>query len=172
MTDRNDEDLVPVYLKPGEFCIAERPTLVTTVLGSCVSVTMYSPSRSIGAICHGLLPNCRDDGPCTNECGNAFRYVDCSVKLMIDEFRKKGVPGRELLAKIFGGADMFSPSERRSRPATVGSQNISTAIDILKAEGIRVVKSDTGGDHGRKIIFNSQTGDVYLKRLRKVGKEA
>jgi chemotaxis protein CheD len=41
--------LLRFYLKPGEIHIADRPGIVTTVLGSCVSVTMYSPRLKTGA---------------------------------------------------------------------------------------------------------------------------
>lgn len=159
-------DLPALYLKPGEFVISGEPAVITTVLGSCVSVTMFNPRLRIGAICHGLLPLCKDDGPCDNECGNGFRYVDCSVRLMLEEFRKKGIGHAEIEAKLFGGADMFAPQEIRPGNITVGRQNIEAAFKICEQERIPVLKSDTGGMYSRKIIFYPHTGDVYLKRTR------
>ncbi len=51
------ETTLPViHLKAGEIYIAEKPTLVATVLGSCISVTMFNNRFKIGAICHGALP--------------------------------------------------------------------------------------------------------------------
>lgn len=157
-------DMLTFYLKPGEFVISDEPALVTTVLGSCVSVTMFSPRLKIGAICHGLLPLCKDDGPCDNACGNGFKYVDCSVRLMLAEFRKKGVSSAELETKLFGGSDMFVPAELRPGSITVGRQNVDAAFRICELEGVQVMNSDTGGVYTRKIIFHTHTGDVYLKR--------
>jgi len=157
-------DLPSIYLKPGEFVISDEPSVITTVLGSCVSVTMFSPRLKIGAICHGLLPLCKDDGPCDNECGNGFRYVDCSVRLMLAEFRKKGVGSAEIEAKLFGGSDMFAPQDIRPGNLTVGRQNIDAAFKICEQERVSVLKSDTGGMYSRKIIFFTHTGDVYVKR--------
>ena len=156
-----------LYLKPGEFIIRSEPAAVTTVLGSCVSVTMFSPGFRVGAICHGLLPQCRDSGPCRNECGEGFRYVDCSVLLMIDRFREYGIGGSEIEAKVFGGSDMYDPRVSGGGRATVGSMNIAAAQRILGAENIKIVSSDTGGRQGRKIIFHPHTGDVFLKRVRR-----
>ncbi len=159
-------DLPTLYLKPGEFVISDEPAVITTVLGSCVSVTMFSPRLRIGAICHGLLPQCRDVGPCNNECGKGFRYVDCSVRLMLTEFRRRGIANAEIEAKLFGGADMFAPQEIRPGNITVGRQNIEAAFRICEQERIQVLKSDTGGMYSRKIIFHIHTGDVYLKRTK------
>ena len=156
-----------VYLKPGEFLIQGEPAAVMTVLGSCVSVTMFNPRLRIGAICHGLLPECKDSGPCRKECGEGFRYVKCSVRLMIDHFRKAGIGSSEIEAKLFGGSDMYAPVLAEGRGATVGSMNIAAAYRILGAENIRIVSSDTGGSQGRKIIFHPHTGDVFLKRVKR-----
>ena len=54
-------DLARVYLKPGELHFATGPTVVSTVLGSCVSVTMFDRLSGAAAICHALLP----EGPAT-----------------------------------------------------------------------------------------------------------
>ncbi len=162
-----DLDLPAVYLKPGEFSISDSPTIVTTVLGSCVSVTMFCPRLKLGAICHGLLPNCKDDGPCDNSCGNAFKYVNCSIRLMLQKFREYGVSDNEIEIKLFGGADMFSPADEGRRSASVGKMNIQAAIKILDAEKLKVMKSDLGGMQGRKILFYTHNGTVLLKRVRR-----
>jgi len=62
MTILNDTDLDQVYLKPGELYIGEKPTKVITVLGSCVSITLFSKRLNIGAICHGRCPNAGKKG--------------------------------------------------------------------------------------------------------------
>ncbi|MGA2108628.1 MAG: hypothetical protein ABSH25_13400 [Syntrophorhabdales bacterium] len=46
-----------VFLKPGEIYVGEEPAEISTILGSCVSVTMFSKRVRVGAICHALLPS-------------------------------------------------------------------------------------------------------------------
>ncbi|MBA4373160.1 MAG: chemotaxis protein CheD [Thermodesulfovibrio sp.] len=162
--------LPSVYLKPGEFAISGEPSVITTVLGSCISVTMFNPRLKIGAICHGLLPQCKDEGPCDNACGNGFKYVDCSIRLMLEEFRKKGVGAAEIETKLFGGSDMYLPEEIRPGNITVGRQNIDAAFRICGEERLQVLKSDTGGIYSRKILFHPHTGEVYLKRTKVQGR--
>lgn len=157
-----------VYLKAGEMHYTKEPTVVITVLGSCLSVTMYSPRHRIGGICHGLLPECAGKRGCGNGCLEGFRFVDCSIRRMIRLFDKAGVKRSELEVKCFGGAELFSRKIERPGLLSVGRQNILAAEKILQYEGLRIVKQDVGGARGRKLYFYTDTGEVLLKRLSKV----
>ena len=154
-------DLPHVYLKPGEVHFATSPTVVSTVLGSCVSVTMFDSASGIAAICHALLP----EGPASD----AFRYVDSSIVGMVDMFAAHGVSRRHLEVKLFGGADMIGTGGSRGG---VGRRNVEIATQVLSAEGLTVSTHDVGGPCGRKLFFVTSTGDVFLKRLRRGEKVA
>lgn len=154
---RLDQPLTPIYLKPAELAVAERPSLISTVLGSCVAVTLFSCRRKVGAICHAMLPS--------GGCGNGFKYVDSSLRHMLEHFDRLGIDRKEIDVKLFGGADMFEAAPFPSRSMTVGRQNIQAAFDNLRQEGLRIVVSDVGGRQGRKLLFYSHTGEVLLKRL-------
>ena len=49
-------ELPEVYLQPGEVYLARSPTILKTVLGSCVGITFWVSRLGIGALCHGVLP--------------------------------------------------------------------------------------------------------------------
>jgi chemotaxis protein CheD len=157
-----------VFLQPGEICMADRPTVITTLLGSCVAVTMFSPQRGVGGICHGLLPSCRGEKPCRCDeyCLEGIRYVDCSIMRMLAWFRDNGIPREELVVKVFGGSDML-PYGESVKKATIGRQNIDVAFRMIEQEMLKLAASDVGGERGRKIIFSSSSGEVLLKRLNK-----
>jgi chemotaxis protein CheD len=144
---------------------AESPTVVTTVLGSCLSVTMWHPRWKVGAICHGLLPRCNSLTTCSFPCGDRFRYVNCSLLQMIRSFEHKGIPLQGIEVKMFGGADMFPLSGTGDRKLRVGEENAGTAINILQSRSLPIVSQDVGGTRGRKILFHVGTGEVLLKRL-------
>jgi len=160
--------LTQIYLKPGNIYISETPVLISTLLGSCVAVTMFSPRLKANAICHGLLPTCKGKKPCVYEefCNEGIRYVDCSISRMLAWFMQHGVARGEIDVKIFGGSDMFSGGENISS-MTVGQQNIVMAFQVIEEEKLRINVFDVGGSKGRKILFISHTGVVLLKRLRK-----
>lgn len=158
-------DIDKVYLKPGELYIGEKPTKVTTVLGSCVSVTLFNKRLRLGAICHGTLPHCSRIKTCHDLCKDAFKYVDCSMHYMLGRLRSYGCADNEIEIKLFGGADTLSSK----RENTIGSMNVKMALDIIRQEHIRIIAADVGDSFGRKIIFLTHNGDVYLKRLKNAG---
>ena len=161
-----DRKLESIYLKPGEFHFGENPAVVSTILGSCVSVTMFHPSSGIGAICHGLLPRCGGTKSCNGTCLEGFKYIDCSIKRMIKKFDALGINRGDIQVKIFGGSDMFGSSSTDVRSKTIGMENVMVAKTIIEKAGLRVVAFDTRGNRGRKILFFPHTGEVFLKRLK------
>ncbi|NJD57757.1 MAG: chemotaxis protein CheD [Nitrospirae bacterium] len=156
-------DLPSIYLHPGELVICEEPTRVVTVLGSCVSVTMFSRRLKLGAICHGTMPRCKSLKQCTELCIDAFKFMDCAIRHMLTHFREFGILNRDIEIKVFGGADTLQSKSSN----TIGSQNIKVTLDTLGREKLNVMAADVGDNFGRKLIFFSHTGDVYLKRLNK-----
>jgi len=154
---RKDFQLDKIYLKPGELVVTEEQVMVTTVLGSCVSVTMFNAQIGVAAICHGMLPY---GGNSQN-----FKYVDTAIRYMIGYFKKLDIDRKAIEVKVFGGADMFHTVGSSTSNLTVGWQNISAATSCLKEYGMAPTVSDVGRKNGRKLIFTTDTGIVYLKRL-------
>lgn len=151
------DELTYRYLKPAELCIADAPTLISTVLGSCVSLVLHARKQGLSAICHALLPT----GSCLE---SGYRFVDCSIEHMLSGMRERGLRPGDLEAKLFGGSDMFSFQGHPGR-GTVGSQNIESAYAMIARHGLNLVASDVGGARGRKLILHSHTGDVFVKLL-------
>lgn len=154
--------LPSVYLGPGDMVVCDQPARVVTVLGSCVSVTMFHVNSRLGAVCHSVLPSCRHETMCGGACDEMFRYVDCSLLYMLSTFRNHGIPGSEIEVKVFGGADTLTSR----RENTIGSQNVRTALHIIGLEDLKIKAADVGDSFGRKLIFFSHTGEVFLKRLK------
>jgi chemotaxis protein CheD len=154
-------DLPVIYLKPGELYLGEQPTLVTTVLGSCVSLIFFHQPRRLGAICHALLPT-------NKEQEKSFRYVDSSFHWMLKQFQSRDIPSPQIQVKLFGGADVLECYQGICRTVTVGQQNIRQALEMVKTNGLQVQVSDLGGTWGRKLFFFTHTGEVLLKRVEKV----
>jgi len=134
--------------------------VVSTVLGSCIAVSLFSPRLAVGAICHALLPNGRCEG-------GFFKYVDGSILFMLERLERLGINHDEIEAKLFGGADMFGVESRPAR--SVGRQNLLAARDFLATKGIGLAASDVGGRQGRKLLFYPHTGEILLKKLTTQG---
>lgn len=150
-----------VYLKPGELIVSRHPILVSTILGSCVAVTMYAQRKRIGAICHAMFP--------TNPTGSAnVQYVDSAIYYLYGKMTEYTAKS-ELIVKLFGGARVLAASEYGEDRKAIGEQNIAQAQQTLAELGLAIAKSDIGGLRGRKLVFSIRTGDVYLRKLRMTG---
>ena len=148
-----------VFLNPGELLLTEKPVAVTTVLGSCVAVTCVARDREIGAICHAVLPS----GP-----GNTpGKYIDQSFKRMIAFFRENQIKRRDITIKVFGGSDMFTAVNPAKNLQTIGAQNVRKIFACLKEAGLEAAATDVGGTLGRKLIFLSYTGEVFIKKIKR-----
>lgn len=145
------------YLFPGALFVDPRPHLVTTVLGSCVAVCLWDSVRRVGGINHYLLPLWNGEGLATPKYGNI------AIEKLISGMLNLGCNKKDIVAKVFGGAALWQNTNGLLR---VGDRNAALAMDLLKEHKIPVVGSDLLGEQGRKIIFNTESGSVLLRRHR------
>jgi chemotaxis protein CheD len=161
-----EAELVEVYLQPGEMFLAREPTIIRTLLGSCVGVTFWSERLGIGALCHAMLPRCPDGCSLGVSPEVGYRYVDFCIRDLARKFDGLGAHRSEVQVKVFGGADvLLGESETLHRP-TVGSLNCDSALDVLNAEGFPVMASSMRGKSGLNIRFNTGNGEIQLRRLK------
>jgi len=159
--------LLEVYLHPGEVYLARKPTVIRTILGSCVGVTFWSARFTAGALCHALLPKCPSKAEFGKGVPDGHRFVDFSIRDLARRFDRIGASRGEIEVKVFGGADVLPVSPRPARP-TVGRQNCEVAIEVLQEEGFNVAASSVGGHYGRSIRFYTGTGEVRVRWLTRV----
>jgi chemotaxis protein CheD len=147
-----------VYLHPGQLFASDEPTVVTTVLGSCVSVCLWDRTSQVGGINHYVLPHLLPSDL------SSPRFADFAMRDLVRRLLDFGVRRGSLEAKVFGGAGLSQMSARPGR-RHLGEQNVSRALAVLEEERIPVVASDTGGSRGRKLMFRTDDGTVWLKAL-------
>ena len=158
------ETMLPeVYIQPGEARIVREPTIMRTLLGSCVGITFSIPRLQVGALCHPMLPNF----PVRQRPGSAppggHRYVDFVIRDLARKFDSLGARRSEIQVKLFGGGDVLSMGNESTRP-TVGQLNSEVALRVLEEEGFNILASSLRGNCGVNIVFNTATGEVLLKR--------
>jgi chemotaxis protein CheD len=153
--------LPDVELQPGELYLSREPAILRTILGSCVGVTFWSPRLRAGALCHGVLPRCP---PAPLSLADRQRYVDFSIRHLLEQFEMLNVSRKELVIKVFGGADVLPGGGATAKP-TIGALNCAAAAEVLAEEGCTVTACDVGGKRGRRIHFQTGTGEVLLYRL-------
>lgn len=146
-----------VYLHPGQLHVALEPTIVTTILGSCVAVCLWEPALRIGGINHYLLP------VGLKTAASGLRYGNVAIEHLLESLARAGARPAGLRAKIFGGACVLDAM--RGKENHLGSKNVEIARKALADAGIPVMASDVGGARGRKLIFLPHEGSVQVKLL-------
>lgn len=152
-----------IYLHAGEHFISKEPEIISTVLGSCISVVLYSRQYPVCGITHSQLPSCKYDRSHCTICKESYRYVDCSIIKLVQKMQEYNIHTKCLEAKVFGGASVIKSNS--SEEDNVGSQNAQMALDVLVRERIKVIVRDTGGSRGRKLFFFTDTKEVFIKKL-------
>ncbi|EGB15758.1 CheD [Pseudodesulfovibrio mercurii] len=159
--------LAKIFLQTGDCFIGVQPTLVTTVLGSCLAVTIHAPKMGIGTICHAFLPDSSISRHAQGAEPQICRFVDTALQNMLETMDKIGVPRRDLCIKMFGGGQGVAVNNVPSGSYNIGRRNIEMAKKLLKFARLDIQAQDVGGSEGRKLMFNTRTGDVWVKKLNK-----
>lgn len=148
------------FLNPGELIFSKKPIVVKTVLGSCVAVCIYDKKLNFGGMCHYLLPVSPSD------IHNSTKYGNIAIYTLLAKFIKHSGSNREdLVATIIGGAFIIF-DEREI--FFIGDRNVDIATEILRKEKIQIKQMYTGGDHGRRVLFNTYTNKIIVESLEKI----
>jgi len=146
------------YLHPGQVFASDEPTVVTTVLGSCVSVCLWDSTSRVGGMNHYVLPHLVPTDL------SSPRFADIAMRDLVQRLLHLGARRGSLEAKVFGGACLSQMAARPGR-RPLGDENVARALAVLEEERIPVVATDTGGGRGRKLMFHTDDGTVWLKAL-------
>lgn len=141
-----------VKLMPGEYFVHDADDLLlTTVLGSCVSVCLIDRLAHLGGMNHFMLP----DG------GSAGRYGVYAMELLINGMMKRGARRERLQAKVFGGGHVMS----NFSTINVGEQNVAFIDQFLASERIPVLSRDVLDIYPRKVCLFPGSGRALVKKL-------
>lgn len=168
----------------GDIAVSEAPhNLITCGVGSCLVVTLYDTKHHIGALAHTMLPSSPNQemeydtrlsgnlsceaSPNQQVClvtkrvtteAQETKYIDVAIDEMLERMESRGAIRKDIEAKLIGGANMFP-----SFDSDIGKDNVLSAKEKLRREGVRVVGECVGGSQGRSVEFSPTTGVVTVK---------
>lgn len=143
--------------------VCTSPNALTTLgLGSCVGVVLYDTTSKIAGMVHVMLP----DSTKIKNNTNRAKFADTGIDELLSHVIKLGGNRTRLIAKIAGGAQMFSFSSDNDM-LRIGERNVEATKLRLKQLGIRLVAEDTGLNYGRTIEFYTATGELHIKSVGK-----
>ena len=139
------------HVEPGYVYFSTKATLLRAVVGSCVAVCLWDKHAKCGGMNHFIKPLAQDKEEATPVFGNAG--IAALVKMMEDA----GCNRTNVVAHILGGG---SPDGETA--PTLGDRNVAAAREMLKRKEISILAEDIGGAVGRKIAFDTGTGELAV----------
>jgi chemotaxis protein CheD len=115
----------------------------------------------IGGMNHFMLPVDESTGESAwSQIPSAgTRYGNVAMEFLINGILRRGGHRNDLEVKLVGGARVLDLQ------MDIGARNVQFVRDYAKAEGFRVLAEDLGGQHPRKVIYDSRSGTVRVKHL-------
>lgn len=143
--------------------VVKSPDGVTTLgLGSCVGIAVRDPVTKVGGLAHIMLP----DSTAIRNNANIPKFADTGIEELVKQIVALGASRTRLVAKIAGGAQMFSFSSK-SDMIRVGERNVVACKKKLAEMKIPILAEDTGDSYGRTVIFYPETGDFVIRAVGK-----
>jgi chemotaxis protein CheD len=152
------EEQKTYFLHPGYIFVSQEPHLIHTVLGSCVAVCLWDSENQFGGMGHYLYST-RFNGESNGKFGEIA--VPHLLKLMLEFGSNKD----KLKAHIVGGG------ENVNFRSPIGSENAILAEKLMKKYQIEVLTQDVKGQFGRKVIFNSGSGEILIYKINDIRKD-
>jgi len=106
-----------------------------------------------------MLPLWNGDGLASPKFGNI------AIKMLLEKMKGMGSRQDNLVAKVFGGAAVL---QTKKQVFFIGDRNVDVAYEYMRNENIKIVAASTRGKQGRKLLFNTYTGEVKQKYIEKV----
>lgn len=147
-----------VTLHVGGVHASAEPTVIKTLLGSCVAVCLWDARTRAGGMNHFLLPDDGLDGAGLDATRFGVHAMDC----LIGEMLKLGADPRRVVAKVFGGASVLALN---GRAGDVPGANLSFVRAFLARESLHVAATSVGGTLPRQIRFFTDSGKVLVRRI-------
>lgn len=135
-----------------QIALVERGEMAKAVLGSCIGLVLYHPGKKSAAVAHIVLPR-GEDRP-----GPPGKFADTAIPHMVEQLLDRGISRAGLVAKIAGGANMFGSGG----PIQIGKENQAAVKEILKGLRIPITGEHIAGTKGRRITFDSMTGELQV----------
>lgn len=134
--------------------------LMTAGLGSCIGICLLDKSTRIGSLTHIMLPSSQQ----ARNNQNRAKFADSGIEMVLEEMAKYGANTSRLVAKIAGGAQMFKFSGE-SDIMKIGERNAIAVEQHLQKHKIKILAKETGGNFGRTITFDPETGELLIRTI-------
>lgn len=140
-----------LYITQGEIAVGrDHELIISTILGSCISICLWDPVAEVGGMNHLLLPDAQSDRADTSSGAVAMDQL-------INEMMHLGAERPRLRAKLFGGSSMLSGR------TDIGARNAEFGRTYLRNESIPCDAESLGGTQARRLRYWPKTNTAKMR---------
>ena len=147
------------FVQPGYICLPHSATLLYTVTGSGIAVTLYDTKQKKGGMSHFTRAKR------VHKHISTPMYAYPSISGLINMLLNSGSKLEDLEAHIFGGAE--NP-EAHNYIVNLANENIEAAFKILSKKNICIAGMNIGSRRGRKVMFNTFSGETIVSSVNSI----
>jgi len=154
------------FISPGHVFMSSEPQRLWAVAGSSMVVTLFDRRRKIGGMTHYCRPYREPDKPST------AIYAAPAIISLVKMFLNNGSKKENLEAQLYGGSYHFlyqnslRPNfQGRNEITKIHENNSKIGFELLETQDIPIVGMDVGGPRGRKVGFNTFTGETVIVKV-------
>lgn len=145
-----------------EVKVAKKGEILQAILGSCIGIGIIWKEKNMCGLAHCLLSK----DPNTNFTIGA-RYVSQAFPSLLALMKIRNEDFKNIELIIVGGGNMTHPRNSKEEDL-VGDINFKFAINEAKKIGLSINYKDVGGEHGRKIVINSNDNTFTVEIIPKI----
>ncbi len=158
----------PVILTMADICALRGEGLLACMgLGSCVGVCALDPISGTGGMAHIMLP----EAPTHKPVDKLGKFADTGLAELIQRMRDIGAVVERIRIAFAGGAHVARPGANEASLHQIGEKNVVAVSSQIERFGLTLVKSDTGGNMGRSLRFDIDSGIVKIHTINRGERE-
>ena len=138
--------------------IRGRGQLTCLGLGSCIGLCGFDPSGIAGMV-HIMLPEEFN----SKGVERPGKFADTGIPALLNQLENAGASRDRLDFAMAGGAQVFKFGAASATRMDIGGRNIQATHRAIQNLGLKLVAEDTGGNSGRTVIFDIESG-IYAVR--------
>ena len=150
-----------IILNPGFIIIPKTPSIIYSFIGSGIVFTVFDNEKKFGGASYFTKPY-------TNFLNASPLFAKHSFLTLIKLMEKEGGKRKNFEIQIFGGAEN---KKIKGFIKNLAFENIKSAKKIVFEYNFKLAGEEIGGIKGRKIMFNTKTGEIIIAKVLKIRDE-
>jgi chemotaxis protein CheD len=149
--------------------LASQTTVVCPGVGSSLVVVVYDSAQRISGLAHILLADSQllvaRNGLTSSglDASCPAQFADLAIPALLQAFEAKGGQRATTTVRMAGGAQLFNFGGGGGNPLNVGSRNAIACRALFAKQGLRLTKTDVGGNKVRTITYHAHTGQLLVQ---------